>query len=371
MVLRGMRTPGYFEVEAEQKTVEEAERIRLLYVALTRAKIRLVTVGNWMPSSGMGPILRSFQKRTGGWPTVGDLWTDETQVPRIDLAEARWVWLGHPRWDGETPRVEPRAGVRTAVDPVQIESDAEQLLRWTEQAREHQARPWLGTASEEGHRLFREAMADRFDGAEEEPNAPCEEAVGQRVAMAVGTAMHGLLERFDYSAGDPKRELSTRLDEALVWLHGALPREEIRVTAGERLESIVKHFREGPLWHRFLDLDGSILARELALVTTPETGGAVGAVTGAIDLVYQDSDTGEIVVADYKTDQLADDGEIQDRSAVYQPQLEIYARALKQALNLDVMPRQELWFVGSGVVQCLGESTLDSSGDVPNHTRPR
>ncbi|RLE30392.1 MAG: hypothetical protein DRJ61_12885, partial [Acidobacteria bacterium] len=336
MVIRGMRTPGYFEVKAGQDDVEQAESIRLLYVALTRAKKRLVIVGNRMPSSGVGPMLKSFERRAGGWPKTEDLWPDETQGPRIDLSQARWVWLGHPLWDGETPRAETRASVRTALDPARIEADGEQLDRWRERAREHQLRPWLGTASEEGHRLFREAMADRFDGAEDEPKAPREAGAGQWIAMAVGTAMHGLLERFDHSAGDPTHELNTRLDEALVWLHGALPREDVRATAGKRLQTIVKRFREGPLWQRFLDLDGSILARELALVTTPETGGAVGAMTGAIDLVYQDPDTGEIVVADYKTDQLADDAEIQDRAAVYRPQLEIYARALKEAMNLDV-----------------------------------
>ncbi len=353
MVLRGMRTPGYFEVEVDQKNVEEAERIRLLYVALTRAKKRLVTVGNWIPSSGQGPMFKSLERRDGGWPLLGDLWTDETQGPRRDLAGVRWVWLGHPRWDGETPRVEAKVIERSDLDSARIESDAEQVHRWGEQARKRQAQPWLGTASGEGHRLFREALADRFDVAEDEPKAPREAGVAQWVAMAVGTATHGLLERFDHGAEDSIVELSTRLDEAQVWLHGALPREDIRSIAGDRLETIVKHFRTGPLWQRFLGLEGSILARELALITTPETGGAVGAVTGAIDLVYRDRSAGEIVVADFKTDRLADDTEIQDRAAVYRPQLEIYARALQQAMNLDVTPRQELWFVGSGVVHCF------------------
>ncbi|MCK5379060.1 MAG: PD-(D/E)XK nuclease family protein, partial [Acidobacteria bacterium] len=362
MELRGFRTPGYLEIKARRARVEEAERIRLLYVALTRAKKRLVTVGNWMPTSGAGPMLKSFEKRIGGWPQTEDLWPDETKGPREDRGQARWVWLGHPQWDAERPKVQTPEVERTAVEDSRIEGDAEQLERWRDQARERQLRPWLGTASEEAHRLFREAMADRFDGPEDEPEAPREAGVGQWVAMAVGTAMHGLLERFDHGAGDPAHELSARLDQALGWLDGALPREDIRVTAGERLERLVRHFREGPLWQQFLDLDGSILARELALVTTPETGGAVGAVTGAIDLVYRDPETGEIVVADYKTDQLADDAEIHNRAVVYQPQLEIYARALQQALNLDVTPRQELWFVGSGVVHCLGSDCRPGRG---------
>ncbi|MCD4748485.1 MAG: UvrD-helicase domain-containing protein [Thermoanaerobaculales bacterium] len=350
MVIRGLRTPGYFEVEAEHKNVEEAERLRLLYVALTRAKKRLVTVGNWMPTTAMGPMLKSFENRDGGWPTIGDLWPDEAQGPHRDIAEALWVWLGHPRWDAETPRVEALKVASATIDPARIMNDAEQLDRWIEEAQEHQYRPWLGTASEEAHRLFREAMADRLEGAEDEAETSRVGGAGERVAMAVGTAMHGLLERFDHGAEDSIVEMNTRLDEALVWLDGVLLREDIRVTAGERLEALVKIFREGPLWHRFLALEGSILARELALVVTPDAGAAVGAVTGAIDLVYRDPDTDEIVVADYKTDRLADDAEIQDRAGVYQPQLEIYARAFQEAMNLDVTPRQELWFVGSGVV---------------------
>lgn len=356
MELRGFRTPGYHEVDAGRTRLEEAERIRLLYVALTRAKKRLVTVGNRSSKGGaQGSLLKLLENRAGGWPNAEDLWPDEAQGPQKDRDEARWVWLGHPRWDGETPKVQAPEVERTAIDPDRIEADAKQLDRWTLQAGEHQARPWLGTASEEAHRQFREAMADRFDGAEEEPQAPREEGVGQRVAMAVGTAMHGLLERFDHGAGDEAVELKHRLDEALVWLEGALLREDVRMTARKRLESLVEHFREGPLWQRFSSLGGSILARELPLVISPNGNAAVGAVTGAIDLVYRDPDTGEIVVADYKTDHLADDHELQDRAAVYQPQLEIYARALQGAMNLDVTPRRELWFLGSGVVHCLGE----------------
>ena len=71
---------------------------------------------------------------------------------------------------------------------------------------------------------------------------------------------------------------------------------------------------------------------------------------------YRDEGTGEIVVADYKTDRVGDDAEIEIRASIYQTQLEIYASALQQAMSLDVTPRQELWFVGSGVIHRLGKN---------------
>ncbi|MEN8164816.1 MAG: 3'-5' exonuclease, partial [Acidobacteriota bacterium] len=350
MSLRSWATVGFADVEAARKRTEEAERVRLLYVALTRAKKRLVTVGNRLPNSGVGPMLKSFGKRAGGWPEIEDLWPGGTQGPREDRDQARWVWLGHPRWHAETAWVGAPGKEGVVVDPARIEQDAEQLERWVERAQEHQIRPWLGTASEEAHRLFREALADRLEGAENEEEPTRGVGVDQRVAMAIGTAMHTVLERFDHEAEDSEDEFALRLDEALLWLKAALAREDSRERAKARLEVLGERFRGGALWPRFLGLDKSILARELPLVAAPGSGGAVGAVTGAIDLVYRDPVTGEIVVADYKTDRLESDDDIQDRAAVYQPQLQVYADALQEAMNLDVAPRKELWFLWSGVV---------------------
>src|SRR3954467_15411582 len=45
--LFGAPTPGFDRIEAERREVEAAERVRLLYVAMTRAKHRLVLAGRW------------------------------------------------------------------------------------------------------------------------------------------------------------------------------------------------------------------------------------------------------------------------------------------------------------------------------------
>ena len=55
---------------------------------------------------------------------------------------------------------------------------------------------------------------------------------------------------------------------------------------------------------------------------------------------------GQIVVADYKTDRDDDAVAMSER---YRDQLSVYARAVKQALELDSEPRSELWLLRSGV----------------------
>lgn len=357
MSLRGWTTPGFAAVEMARKRTEEAERVRLLYVALTRAKKRLVTVGNPLPTGGAnGSFLNLFKSRSEMWPKAEEIWSSQDVSDHWhDQDEARWVWLGHPEWETRTSRAEIEKPESKMVDPSKVEADADWLERRAEEAQAHQGRPWLGTASEEAHRLFREAIAERLEGAEDETENPFVGGTRQRVATAVGTAVHSVLERFDHGAEDPAEELRARVAEAFVWLDGALVHEEIKENARTRLSFLIEQFQEGQLWQRFLALDGSILARELPLIASPEYGESVGAVTGSIDLVYRDCDTGEFVVADYKTDRVTDEHQMRERALLYRPQLQIYARALEAAMGLDVTPRQELWFVDSGVVTDLSE----------------
>ena len=82
--------------------------------------------------------------------------------------------------------------------------------------------------------------------------------------------------------------------------------------------------------------------------------GAVGYLSGTIDLVYRDPLGGQLVVADYKTDEVVGDEQIQARTAAYADQLAIYVRALQEALGLDEPPRSELWFLAAGRVVPVG-----------------
>ena len=62
------------------------------------------------------------------------------------------------------------------------------------------------------------------------------------------------------------------------------------------------------------------------------------------------------MVADYKTDEVADAADLAARAAAYGAQGAVYARAVREALGLPRPPRFELWFLAAGrVIEVLVE----------------
>lgn len=90
-----------------------------------------------------------------------------------------------------------------------------------------------------------------------------------------------------------------------------------------------------------------IMGREVPLIRPGGHGtdGPLGAYCGAIDLLNRDPETGEVVVAEFKTDRLESQDDLARRSLVYAPQEEQYARAVQEMLHLDRPPRTELWWL--------------------------
>jgi ATP-dependent exoDNAse (exonuclease V) beta subunit len=84
----------------------------------------------------------------------------------------------------------------------------------------------------------------------------------------------------------------------------------------------------------------------------------VGFVSGALDLLYRDPETGDLVVADYKTDRVEVEGDLSaltDLVGAYAPQARLYARAVREALDLPEPPRAELWFLWAGRVVAVDQ----------------
>ena len=57
-------------------------------------------------------------------------------------------------------------------------------------------------------------------------------------------------------------------------------------------------------------------------------------VQGAIDCVFEED--GKCVVVDYKTDRIADEAAVARKTEYYAPQLELYARALREITGKEV-----------------------------------
>ena len=75
---------------------------------------------------------------------------------------------------------------------------------------------------------------------------------------------------------------------------------------------------------------------------------------GSIDLLYRDPASGELVVADYKTDRVEGEAALPERAAALRgPGRALPARHAGGA-RLPAPPRFELWFLHAGAVVPVG-----------------
>ena len=313
--------------------------MRTLYVALTRARERLVICGSWPERPPPEPDrarshVELLQRRQGGVPDLPARYREQAQshgplegsplwhFPALALDAQKSEKVGHPL----AARLASRA---------QVERDARTLAALRPAAEQRMSRPFrAGATSEapEAHRARREGSG----------------AGDRSFAAAVGSAIHQILEHFDPAAEAAvenerqRRELPHRLETLLEpdQLDAALVRGR----------ELLARLQEGPLLERLRAL-GPDVARELP-VLAPAAGeaGPVGCMAGVIDLLYRDPDDGGWVVADYKTDRARDENEIAGLLERYAPQGAVYARAVQDALGLPDPPRFELWLVDAGRV---------------------
>ncbi|MFL6290671.1 MAG: UvrD-helicase domain-containing protein, partial [Thermoanaerobaculia bacterium] len=331
--LLGAPTLGFDAVAAERREVEAAERVRTLYVAMTRAKDRLVLIGKLEEEDPRPPEQARHHLDLLLWrpgrPDLAQRW-----------AEGVWSFLDGTGALWKLPALRPDAeageagGEEAAAlpSPAEVARESEALAARRKEAEARMDRPFGGAASEEAHELLREQQSERRAGERRR-------GVDRDAAMAAGGAVHRALETWDLFAG-PEEEASRQRD--------LLPAYLARLAEGDTLEralplaqGLLDHFAASGLLVRLRELREHVLARELP-VLLPPSGHAVGVVSGTIDLLYRDPATGRLVVADYKTD---DPEALEARAAVYAPQGATYVRALKDALGLEEPPRFELWFL--------------------------
>jgi len=363
--LFGAPTLGFDAVEAARREVEAAERVRLLYVGMTRAKDRLVLAGTWPDRSQSSDAKPWDQART-----PMELLLSRRDLPG-DLHQRWGEALGGgatPAWTfadatgalWKFPALRPAESSGLAAEPErpglpgpeEIALVSAGLRAERARAAVREARAFGGAASEEAHALLREQMAERL--TEERPSAPRgaqEGVVDRAAAMAAGSAVHRALEEWDLAA-DPAREAGRQRSRLPAYLAALVEGDELERSlpvAGALLET----FAAGPLLARLRRLKEHLLARELPVLLPPGEGALspVGVVSGAIDLLYRDPDDGgRIVIADYKTDEMGTEEETRARAAVYASQGMLYVRAIQEALELVEIPRFELWFLRQGIV---------------------
>jgi ATP-dependent helicase/nuclease subunit A len=342
--LLGAPTPGWDRVARDRDSVAKAEQVRTLYVAMTRAKRRLVLAGLWpehQRSVRPGQTMQLLQERREGRPEL-DATAAELVARGVDFQDAartRWVFPGLPAAQA-AGALRRRRRAAALPPPLEVAREAQALHAARERARLHQARAFGGAASAAAQK---ETLAERGERGSGQP-VPAGAASGRggEVARAVGTAIHRVLEEFDFAA-DPRAELARQRAALETLLAGRA--DAALAEARELLEQIA----QGKLFARLRALAGGILHRELPVLVPPEPGaGPAGYVSGVVDLVYRDPASGELVIADYKTDRLEEAG-AQERSAAYRGQGAVYQTALRDGLGLVYTPRFELWYLRADV----------------------
>jgi len=296
---KGLATQGYedtVEVEAQR---ERDERIRLLYVATTRARDHLVVSVHRKENDGDSVTSAEVLYEAGWHPDI------------VELLEIE---------NFEQPRDAPtESAVRQALPELPTLEDWRRLH---DAALADAARPIAVSAT---------GLAAEERDTEEVEGVPRRRTGGD--GAAIGSAVHAVLQTVDLDTGARLAEASaaaaategvrsrTGLIEALC--RSALESDVVRRAAQSR------HFREVYV---------GVLEGDRVL-------------EGFIDLLYEDGDG--VAIVDYKTDSWKDVSDLDAKVERYCGQMRAYARAVRQAVGREITSATLLMLGSDGAVARL------------------
>ena len=274
--------------DSREKRLERRESVRLLYVAMTRAKETLILLGREKPDSNS---LAAHLDGADAWPRAGL----ERGLPALFI-EA-----------GKVPEPEAAPAV-----PAASEAAAEQ----TAKAWEARAKRLIGSDRPRS----RAATGYRHE-APKRPSPP-DEAGGSVVGAEVGQLCHLVLQGWDFAAkGDPSKACA----QARALLERRAPGPRWSAAEAEATGVLVS-FLASPAARDLTSAE--ILGREMPFAYAD--GQTV--VRGAIDLVYRLK--GRLIVADYKSERVEAKSADKIREK-YAEQGRAYLNAVKRAWNED------------------------------------
>jgi len=329
---------------------EEAEELRVLYVATTRAKERLILVAGasrrkarWISTLAAWGYDRESVPEDGDRLVSGRVLHRRLAPARTADARAEPVAMA----GGEATAAyhETVAKLRNRSHPFFLRpSGAESdLLDDGQAVSGHQTDSTGGgarvlSADKNGHPARSDGTATGGGGH----GAPCRD---EDLARGTGLLAHRLLELWD---GSDRESLLAPL-EKLASLVAAQVGVSSDALAGDARQ-VMERFLRSDLAVR---LDGmEVLARELPLLLQSREGpvwrgmqSREGPVwRGSIDLLAREAD-GSLLVVDHKTDRDPVDEALRRR---YGPQMAVYAEAIRRAFSLTKPPRAELWLLRAG-----------------------
>ncbi|MFQ5992232.1 MAG: UvrD-helicase domain-containing protein, partial [Nitrospiraceae bacterium] len=330
-----LQTVGGIYVRDKLAVRQRAEQKRILYVAMTRAKRRLIL------SAGLpGEKSRNEESALAHIGSVLGIDPFATEQAIISVGEGEVMIDVVTVPDGR--RSVPRADAtwrEVADDPRELQK------RWSDRSKR-----WEDAEHTVLYTTPSELSTSNRTRSRGIPPPSRRHADGEERTMAglIGTLAHRVLEGWDY-AEDPER-LQTRIASIC---HHAVPPEWAhhadRIQA-ELCEILGVFSVSAP----YAELRrATVIQREMPFIM-PWSGSLSGAsispregcaMEGVIDIVYRIN--GNVWVADYKTDFVSDE-EIPQRAAAYEPQARVYKAAVARGLGLEQV-RFQFLFLRNGV----------------------
>jgi ATP-dependent exoDNAse (exonuclease V) beta subunit len=300
---KGVSTADFDATKPIDEQMDHHERLRLLYVAATRARDHLVV-----------SVHRKDGKRTAK-TSAEVLWDAGSTADGVELFTAA------P--DDDPPRA-PRAlapAGEVMLPPLPT------LHEWRDAhdaALAAATRPIATSAT----RLAEEAARAKGDPGLDKGPRDLELPPWQkgRYGTAIGRAVHGVLQVVDLGTGDGLRETCASQAAA----ERVLGREDVieRLARAALDSTLVRRVASRAFW------------REV-YVGVP--WGDDGVLEGYVDLLYRDDDG--LVVVDYKTDAWGSEADLDAKVERYSVQLQAYASALTTAVGEPIV-RAVLLFLG-------------------------
>jgi ATP-dependent helicase/nuclease subunit A len=350
-----------FALEAKRENL--GEELRILYVALTRAKEKLIlTGGGTLPDEGCYRRLQEEEKLDFSTRFDAKCYWDWV-LPALEGVDGPYPireWNLDVRIGKELKRQEELLLMRRdileelkQVDDAQIQ-EVKQQLSWQYPYATERVKKQKVSVSELKHRAMEEAQL--LEEMQEEtlfapeipvPYVPKFMEQGKENAGAqYGTIVHRFLECFDFSTlpqGLSWKECKAFLEEQTgrMVASGRMQKEDVdRLNFyqiyqffGTDLAARMKERTKLGLLTREKPFVMSVPA---ASVWNDVTGDASVLVQGIIDVFWEEADG--LVLLDYKTDRVSSPQELILR---YQKQLGLYARALQ--CNFPEKPVKEIW----------------------------
>ena len=304
-----LRTKSAADHQDHEEEMEHAERVRLLYVALTRAMDHLVVSAHRMKrgeNSTAMPSMAEMVVDNAAWLPEAE-WLPEAVSPPEEDRPAKADGGPEPMTSGE-----PDPPAMATFTDWQSERDAFMADAGRPSTMSASRIAWVETEDEDVDQLPGLVKDGPVDG--DDDRSPLRKGRG---GTKVGSAVHAVLQTVALDADpDSLQPVAVAQSEA----EGISPAATtVRALAQSALDSdAVREAAANDHW------------KEL-FVAAPVDGTVV---EGYIDLLYRTPDG--LVVVDYKTDDIHDEDVLQDKVDRYQLQLAAYSLAVEKAVGEQV-----------------------------------